>query len=137
MLIALGLYSIRLFGYSIIGELVLFCILFEVFKPFCTSLLLISAMTFVKDVSPLTTAATIEGIFGAAYFGVGRGIGGFVGGFSTEHIGFVRTFQVFGLISLGTGLMYIFTTLLDSKIKSRIYTLRDGRYSTTSIEPEK
>ena len=118
-----------------IGNLVLLCMLFEGLKPFCTTLLLISAMTFVKDVSPLTTAATLEGIFGAAYFGVGRGLGGFVGGFSTELIGFVNTFQVLGLISLGTGLMYIFSTLLDGKIKSRRYTLENGKNCALSNEP--
>ena len=71
------------------GDTILLCILFEAMKPVCTTLLLIAAMTFVKDVSPITTAATLEGIFGAAYFGIGRGLGGFFGGISVEYIGFI------------------------------------------------
>jgi hypothetical protein len=63
ILLALGLYSIRLTGYSFLTapEPVL---IFEAMKPFCTTLLLISAMTFIKDVSPMSTAATMEGVFG-------------------------------------------------------------------------
>ena len=137
VLIALGFYSIRLLGYSIIGETVSLCILLEVFKPFCTTLLLISAMTFVKDVSPLTTAATIEGIFGAAYFGAGRSLGGFAGGFLTESLGFVQTFQMFALISLISGILYISTAALDTRLKSRHYTLEDKaldtRYNANAI----
>ena len=128
--IALGFYSLRLLGYSIIGETVSLCILLEVFKPFCTTLLLISAMTFVKDVSPLTTAATIEGIFGAAYFGAGRSLGGFAGGFLTESLGFVQTFQIFALISLLSGLIYISTAALDTRLKSRHYALSDETNDT-------
>ena len=81
-------------------------------------------MTLIKDVSQLTTAATLEGIFGAAYFGVGRGLGGFIGGFCTDYIGFTLTFQVFSLVSLGTFLMYSFVTLANAKMRCRKYTLR-------------
>ena len=101
------------------GDTVLLCILFESMKPVCTTLLLIAAMTFVKDVSPLTTAATLEGIFGAAYFGIGRGLGGFLGGISVEYVGFILTFQLFGLISLGTGLLYGLVIIVNNKMKSR------------------
>ena len=94
-----------------IGKSVLLCILFEGLKPFCTTLLLISAMTFIKDVSPLTTTATLEGIFGAAYFGIGRGFGGFIGGIATETFGFIATFQIFGIMGLVTGLIYAFTVV--------------------------
>ena len=117
--IALGIYAIRLIGYSNIGKMVSLCVLLEALKPFCTTLLLISAMTFVKDVSPLTTAATMEGIFGSSYFGVGRGLGGFIGGVATDYLGFVETFNLFGMISLCTGVLYLFSTLLKEKIKSK------------------
>ena len=122
----MSINCIRLFGYSLIGDTVLLSILFESMKPMCTTLLLIAAMTFVKDVSPLTTAATIEGIFGAAYFGIGRGLGGFLGGISVEYVGFILTFQLFGLISLGTGLLYSLVTIVNNKIKSRKYVMRSS-----------
>ena len=82
-------------------------------------------MTFVKDASSLSVAGTLEGIFGAAYFGIGRGLGGFLGGLSTEYIGFVQTFQVFGMISLGTCLFYSLIILVTKKTMSRKYVLQN------------
>ena len=96
----------------------MFCVFFEGLKPFCTTLLLISVMTFIKEVSPLTTTATLEGIFGAAYFGIGRGLGGFIGGVTTETFGFIKTFQIFGIIGLGIGVLYAFTIVCYVKIRS-------------------
>jgi hypothetical protein len=66
----------------------------EALKPLCTTLLLIAVFSFIKNKSPMSTAATVECIFGAAYFGVGRGIGGFVGGFAIDAMGAQLTFQV-------------------------------------------
>ena len=43
----------------------------------------------------MSTAATVECFFGAAYFGVGRGIGGLIGGFAIDELGVAVTFQVF------------------------------------------
>ncbi len=66
---ALALYSARLLGLSLLGpsgsgsglglgpELAL---PLELAKPFCTTLLLIAAMGFVKDVAPVTAVATVE-----------------------------------------------------------------------------
>ena len=122
-LIALGTYAIRMLGYSYIGKMVSICVLLEALKPFCTTLLLISAMTFVKDVSPLTIAASMEGIFGSSYFGVGRGLGGFLGGVTTEYIGFIEAFKLFGMISLCTGVIFILSTLLNQRIKSKQYSM--------------
>ena len=124
-MMALCLYSIRFFGYSIVGKPVSLFSLFEALKPFCTTLLLISAMTFVKDVSPLSTAATIEGIFGAAYFGVGRGLGGFVGGFSTKDLGFVQTFQILAIFSLTISAVHVVISAVDMRRKSGKYVLQE------------
>ena len=68
-------------------------LLLEALKPFCTTLLLIAVFSFIKSNSTLTTAATIESIFGAAYFGVGRGIGGLIGGFAIDDLGVTVTFM--------------------------------------------
>ena len=99
------------------------CVLLEALKPFCTTLLLISAMTFVKDVSPLTVAASMEGIFGSSYFGVGRGLGGFLGGVTTEYMGFIETFKLFGMISLCTGVLFFLSNTLYQKMKSKQYSI--------------
>ena len=83
---------INLTNFFIIARAEPFLIL-EVAKPFCTTLLLISVMTFVKDNAPLTTMATMEAIFGSSYFGVGRGLGGLFGGLSIEAFGDVTSFR--------------------------------------------
>ena len=112
-------------SYSYIGNIVSLCILLEALKPFCTTLLLISTMTFVKDVSPLTIAASMEGIFGSLYFGVGRGLGGFLGGVTTEHIGFIETFKLFGIFSLCTGVFYQCSISLNKRIQLKRKTLQN------------
>ncbi len=96
---ALSLYSVRLLGVSLLPESAPevsgpLALVLELAKPMCTSLLLIAAFTFVKDVSPLTSAATVEGVFGALYFGVGRGLGGLAGAIAWELIGARNAFRV-------------------------------------------
>ena len=67
---------------------------------------MISAFSFVKEVSTLTTAATVEGIFGALYFGFGRGLGGLLGGFSLSKLGNSMTFVCFAAGALVCALIY-------------------------------
>lgn len=81
-------------------------LLFEALKPFCTTLLLIAVFMFIKNNSPLSAAATVESIFGSSYFGVGRGIGGLVGGFSIERIGIVFTFRLIAITAAVTAVIY-------------------------------
>ena len=100
VLTALSLYSLRLVGFSLLPSLPsassagAAALALETLKPACTTLLLISCMTFVRDASPMETAATAEGVFGSAYFGVGRGLGAVAGAAAWEAVGVARTFQV-------------------------------------------
>ena len=96
---------------------------FEVAKPFCTTLLLISVMTYVKDSVPLTTMASVEAIFGSAYFGVGRGLGGLLGGFAIEAVGNVTSFRLFGAVALASAGIYSLVMLVERLRKSRKYVI--------------
>jgi len=118
--IALLLYAMRMFGFAELTRAEPFLIL-EVAKPFCTTLLLISVMTFVKDNAPLTTMATMEAIFGSSYFGVGRGLGGLFGGLSIEAFGDVTSFRIFGGLAVLIAVMYSVTMTLERCRKSRKY----------------
>ena len=120
VLLALILYAIRLFGYAQLTQVEVFLVL-EVAKPFCTTLLLISVMTFVKDNTPLTTMASMEAIFGSCYFGLGRGLGGLLGGFAIESLGRVMTFRLFGSFSLLISALYAFVIAIQKCRKSRKY----------------
>jgi len=118
--IALLLYAMRMFGFAQLTRAEPFLIL-EVAKPFCTTLLLISVMTFVKDNAPLTTMATMEAIFGSSYFGVGRGLGGLFGGLSIEAFGDVTSFRIFGGSAVMSATIYSVTMALERCRKSRKY----------------
>ena len=69
--VALVLYSVRLFGFTLMTSPELFLIL-EILKPLCTTLLILSVSNFVKDNSTMTSTATMQSIFGATHFGVGE-----------------------------------------------------------------
>ena len=124
IILALSLYSIRFLGYSILPHTgIELALAFEFLKPFCTTLLLISAMTFVKDVSPVTTAASMEGLFGSMYFGVGRGLGGLVGAYAWESLGGSVTFQLFSIGSMSSALLYSVFALIQRRRSSNKFLL--------------
>ena len=120
---ALSLYSLRMLGYSLI-HLPELSLLFELVKPACTTLLLISAMNFVKDVSPMTTTASMEGIFGSLYFGVGRGLGGLVGAYIWEAFGARATFRIFSCIAIGSAVVYLTVVLVRKRLMSHKFVLQ-------------
>ena len=103
---ALMFYTIRMLGYSFIQKPE-YSILFEAMKPFCTTIVFVSAFTIVKDHSPMETVASVNSIFGALYFGVGRGLGGLLSGFSIEGFGAVMTFRYFAAASFICGNIYL------------------------------
>ena len=82
-------------------------------------------MTFVKDSIPLTTVASVEAIFGSSYFGVGRGLGGLLGGFAIEALGNVRSFRVFGTVSLASAGIYSLVMVLQKLRKSKKYVFHN------------
>lgn len=114
---ALLLYALRMFGFAELTSAEPFLAL-EVVKPFCQTLLLIAVMTFVKDNSPMTTMASVEAIFGSAYFGVGRGLGGLFGGFSIDALGNVQSFRVFGGVAVVTAGCY-YTVISFQRCRKR------------------
>ncbi|TRY69336.1 hypothetical protein TCAL_04104 [Tigriopus californicus] len=133
ILTTLVIYSCRMLGYSFIQEPKMVFVL-EFLKPLCTTLLIISAMTFVKDVSTLTTVATMEGIFGSLYFGVGRGLGGLIGAYSWELIGPRLTFQLLSTLAMGSGVFYSIIMLAHRKLRSNKYKLPHSQ-STNDVHP--
>lgn len=114
----------RLFGYSQMTNPSL-ALLWEFFKPVCHSLLMISAFTFVKETASVTTAATVEGIFGALYFGIGRGMGGLAGGLCIQHFGDSSTFLFFAIGALGSSLIYSTLALINKYCHRRSKTRSD------------
>ena len=104
---ALVIYGLRLGLFSLTSSPLVASFALEWLKPASTSLLLISAMTFVKDSAPMGVAASLEGVFGAAYFGLGRGLGGLLGAWAWEFFGVVDTFRLFSLAAFGVAGIYL------------------------------
>jgi len=117
VVLALVCFAVRMVGYSYIRQPAYF-LFFEVLKPFSTTLLIITTFDFIRKSVPLTTYATVNSIFGASYFGVGRGLGGLVGGHATSALGFNLTFQVFAAASVVVAASYALVTGIDSRIKA-------------------
>ncbi len=68
--------------------------------------MLISVFCFIQQKSPLTTAATVESIFGSSYYGIGRGISGLAGGLFIDKLGAVHTFRIIAISAVVTGILY-------------------------------
>ena len=83
-----------------------FAFLFESLKPFCTTLLYAASFTMIKEETPNAVVATVNAVFGALYFGVGRGVGGLLGGLGMERAGARVTFRAFGFASAGCAAMF-------------------------------
>jgi predicted MFS family arabinose efflux permease len=66
----------------------------------------------------MSTAATVECIFGAAYFGVGRGIGGFIGGFAIDELGTTLTFQMVSALAAATTAIYAVVIVVQKRFCS-------------------
>eukprot|EP00091_Calanus_sinicus_P004138 TRINITY_DN14357_c0_g1_i1.p1 TRINITY_DN14357_c0_g1~~TRINITY_DN14357_c0_g1_i1.p1 ORF type:complete len:255 (-),score=50.69 TRINITY_DN14357_c0_g1_i1:185-949(-) len=111
IVLALFLYSFRLLGYSFIN-FPLESLFFEIFKPFGNSLLMIGAMTYAKNNADITTMASLEGVMGALYFGIGKALGSLVGGLAIEAVGVRNAFRCFSIASLVAASVYLLFTLM-------------------------
>jgi len=105
---------LRLLGYSFI-ESPLESLFFEILKPFGNSLLLIAAMTYAKNNADIENMASLEGVMGALYFGVGKAMGSLVGGLVIEDIGVRNTFRSFSVVALVTASVYFCFTHVHEK----------------------
>jgi len=116
IVVALALYCLRLLGYSIINS-PLQSLGFEILKPFGNSLLMIAAMTYAKNNADISNMASLEGVMGALYFGIGKALGSLTGGLAIERIGVRNTFRTFSLVSLVAASVYLCFTLLHDRRK--------------------
>ncbi|CAL8114118.1 unnamed protein product [Orchesella dallaii] len=109
--IGLLFYGIRYFGYSFIENPWL-CLPFEALEAITASLAVTAAATYAVALSTLQTIASVQGMMGALYFGIGRGAGSFLGGLLIKKFGHRETFQIFGLGSFIACLLYVLVNIL-------------------------
>ena len=91
------------------------CLIYEVLESVTSALMLTSMLAYAAQLSTTTTLATVQGLLGAAYWGMGRGAGTFIGGFLMKWLsaggadktaGMRATFRVLGVASAVTAVVY-------------------------------
>jgi len=93
------IYAIRLFGYSISSSIkhILFL---ELLKPLGNPLSMVTALHFIRSHAGYHNMASLEGLFGSIYFGVGKGGGVLLGGMLAKYFGYRMAFQIMSYICL-------------------------------------
>jgi len=66
----------------------------------CFPAMWLAGVSYVNENAPAGMSATAQGIFGAAVFGVGTALGGFIGGALLESVGAREMCLVFGTITM-------------------------------------
>lgn len=115
--IALFLYSVRFLGYAYISKPE-WTLLLEAFKPFCTTLVAASAGGLIKEAVPEEAVTTMYSVFGAFHYGFGKALGGFIGGYTMEHLDERQAMLVMFVASLSTTVLYIIITSIK-KFKNK------------------
>merc|ERR1712192_117875 len=83
----------------------------------------IAAMTYAKNNADISTMASLEGVMGALYFGVGKALGSLVGGLAIEELGVRNTFRCFSMGSFVAASIYLCFTLLYGR---RMKAVKEG-----------
>ena len=118
-ILALTCMAIRCMGYSYLTDTPSLFLLYETLKPMSTTLIIISTFDFIRLSVPITTYATVNSIFGAMYFGVGRGLGGLFGGYAISDLGFRLAFQVFAAVAMVVAVVFGIVTSAEAGFKNR------------------
>jgi len=105
IIIGMLAYFIRLLGYSFVQrpEMVY---PFEALEGFTMALMMTSAVTYVAKISTQTTIASVMGLMGSLFFGVGKGSGCLFGGICMSYLGSITTFRLFAGLAGTCALIY-------------------------------
>ncbi|XP_011146297.1 uncharacterized protein LOC105187278 [Harpegnathos saltator] len=99
-------YAIRLCGYSLIYN-PWHTLIFEALESVTASLSFTAAVTYAAKLSTTSTDSSIQGLLGGVYYGVGKGSGSLIGGYLMKAFGTRPTYQIFAVVTLLTGVMYL------------------------------
>ena len=122
-------YTARLLGYSFITDPT-YVYPFEALEGLTMALMMTSAVTYVAKISSPSTLASVMGLMGALFFGVGKGSGSLFGGLLMSAYGAPATFRTFAVTAAVCSLGYGFFQWLYVKPK-RLLTSEDG----SSVNP--
>ena len=80
--------------------------LYEALEGFTMALMMTSAVTYVAKISTPTTLASVMGLMGSLFFGIGKGSGSLFGGLVMAQLGSRWTFRLLAAIAGTCGLGY-------------------------------
>merc|ERR1739844_223580 len=89
-------YFARLLGYLFVKDPV-YVYPFEALEGLTMALMMTSAVTYVAKISNPSTIASVMGMMGALFFGIGKGSGSLFGGLIMSYIGAQNTFRFFAV----------------------------------------
>jgi len=123
-------YTARMLGYSFITDPT-YVYPFEALEGLTMALMMTSAVTYVAKISSANTIASVMGLMGALFFGLGKGSGSLLGGLLMSYIGAQNTFRTFAVIAFTCSLSYGFFQWLYVKPRR----MRSSNDSQSSDEP--
>merc|ERR1719210_851253 len=100
-------YTGRMLGYSFILSPI-YVYPFGALEGLTMALMMTSAVTYVAKISTPATIASVMGMMGALFFGVGKGSGPLFGGLLMSYLGAPNTFRFFAVNAAVCALVYGF-----------------------------
>lgn len=132
-------YFVRLMGYSFI-KVPQYVYPLESLEGFTMALMMTSAVTYVAKISTKTTIASIMGLMGSLFFGIGKGSGCLIGGIMMSYLGAVLTFRLLATVAFFCALCYAFFQKLYIHPRNKKKADEQSKYSNksdTSFKQEK
>ncbi|KAL5273717.1 hypothetical protein ACFFRR_000457 [Megaselia abdita] len=114
MSLVLGAFGVRLLLYSFLVN-PWYVLPIELLNGLTFGIFYSTMASYASIVAPPGTEATMQGLVGAIFEGVGVSIGSFVGGLLFESIGGSETFRIYGIVALVACLVHIIVQLLLQK----------------------
>jgi len=128
MILGMVAYTVRMIGYSFLQNPT-HVYPYEALEGFTMALMMTSAVTYVAKISTPTTIASVMGLMGSLFFGIGKGSGSLFGGLLMSRVGTRWTFRllagVAGFCAVGyTAFQIVFVK--PRRSKEKLYKPREA-----------
>lgn len=127
-------YTGRMLGYSFIDNPI-YVYPFEALEGLTMALMMTSAVTYVANISTPDTIASVMGMMGALFFGVGKASGALFGGLLMDKFMAPWTFRFFAINALVCAITYGFFQCMYVRPKMRREKEADQEASEAIDEP--
>lgn len=112
------MYCFRYMGYSFIYD-AWYALVFECMEVFTIHLMWVAAITYGAALSPEGLLATVQGTICGVHYGMGRGMGSFIGGLLMHNFGTRYAYRCMGIGCAVFGAFYCLYSLTYIRHKNR------------------